>query len=233
MPPLQGQGQGHWRLLWPYYRQAVQEGGRHLPPGDKVRWVASWRSAGADWTEGLCSGLVPEAAEAQLRAIALQDPLGGKSVDESLQHMLWLKDFAWKLCNHPLEQLLRTPHSRWPTAADSDRLTPPPRPSRRLVASLRLLSGTLECPTKEDPLPYRDLRGGFSKHLRAALFPPWFIRRLFDDCMGSAHRGRRVGARVELPVRDNAHLANPSNAVRRRPTGGLGTAHPTATDGDP
>ena len=49
----------HSRLLWPHYRQAVHEAARHLPPGDKALWVASWRSAGATWTEVFCSGLVP------------------------------------------------------------------------------------------------------------------------------------------------------------------------------
>ena len=53
----------HSRLLWPHYRQAVHEAARHLPPGDKALWVASWRSAGATWTEVFCSGLVPEDAE--------------------------------------------------------------------------------------------------------------------------------------------------------------------------
>ena len=62
-------GFAHSRLLWPHYRQAIQEAARRLPPGDKVLWVASWRSAGAVWTEIFCSALVPEAAEAQLRAI--------------------------------------------------------------------------------------------------------------------------------------------------------------------
>ena len=47
-------------------------------------WVASWRSAGAAWTEVFFSGLVPEAAEAQLRAIARYDPPGGTSVDDFL-----------------------------------------------------------------------------------------------------------------------------------------------------
>ena len=55
-------GCAHSWLLWPHYRQAVQEEPRHLPPGDKGLWVASWRSAGAEWTEVFCSGLVPEAA---------------------------------------------------------------------------------------------------------------------------------------------------------------------------
>ena len=56
-------GCAHSRLLWPHYRQAVHEAVSHL-------WVASWRSAGATWTEFFCSGLVPEDMEAQLRAIA-------------------------------------------------------------------------------------------------------------------------------------------------------------------
>ena len=62
-------GCAHSRLLWTHYRQAVQEAACHLPPGDKALWVASWRSAGAEWTEVFCCGLVPEAAEAQLRPI--------------------------------------------------------------------------------------------------------------------------------------------------------------------
>ena len=74
----------HSRLLWPHYRQAVHEAARHLPPGDKALWVASWRSAGATWTEVFCSGLVPEDAEAQLRAITRYDPPGGTSVDDFL-----------------------------------------------------------------------------------------------------------------------------------------------------
>ena len=39
------------------------------------------------------------------------------------------------------------------------------------------MNGTLECPPKEDPHPYRNLPGGFSKHLQDALFPPWIIGR--------------------------------------------------------
>ena len=69
-------GCAHSRLLWPHYRQAVHEAARQLPPGDKALWVASWRSAGATWTEVFCSGLVPENAEAQLRVIARYNPPG-------------------------------------------------------------------------------------------------------------------------------------------------------------
>ena len=43
------------------------------------------------------------------------------------------------------------------------------------MASLCIVDGTLECPPQEDPEPYWDLLGGFSKHLQGALFPPWII----------------------------------------------------------
>ena len=87
-------GCAHLRLLWPHYRQAVQEAARHLPPGDKAPWVASWRSEGAAWTEIFCSGLVPGAAEAQLRALACYDPPRETSVDDFLRNMFSLGDFA-------------------------------------------------------------------------------------------------------------------------------------------
>ena len=176
-------GCAHSRLFWPHYRQAVQETARHLPPGDKALWVASWRSAGAAWTEVFCHGLVPEEAEAQLRAIARYDPPGGTSVDNFVHHMLQLVDFARELGNHRLEQLLREPLSaaarvhRWLTAAEGNCPPPPPSPDKDFVASLRVVSGTLECPPQEDPRPYRDLPGGFSKHLQDALFPQWIIGR--------------------------------------------------------
>ena len=176
-------GCAHSRLLWPDYRQAVHEAARHLPPGDKALWVASWRSAGATWTEVFCSGLVPEDAEAQLRAIGRYDPPGGTSVDDFLHHMLRLGDFAWELRNHRLEQLLREPQSaaarahRWLTAAEGDQPPPPPRPDKDFVASLRVVNGTLECPPQEGPQAYQDLPGGFSRHLQDALLPPWIIGR--------------------------------------------------------
>ena len=121
----------HSRLLWPHYRQALQEAARHLPTGDKALWVASWRSAGAEWTEVFCFGLVPDAAEAPLRTITRYDPPRETSVDVFLQHMLRFGDFAWELRKHRVEQLLRTPHSaaaqvhRWLTAAQGDS---PPSP---------------------------------------------------------------------------------------------------------
>ena len=126
------------RLLWPHHRQAVQEAVRHLPPRDKALWVASWRSTGAEWTEVVCSGLVPEVAEAQLRAIARYDPLGGISVDEFLQHMLRLGDFVWELRNHWLEQLFRAPLSAATRCTDGSlrqTTTAPPLPQALAGAS--------------------------------------------------------------------------------------------------
>ena len=52
---------------------------------------------------------------------------------------------------------------------------PPLLPGRDFLVSLCIVSGVLECPPQEDPHPYRDLPGGFSKHLQGALFPPWMI----------------------------------------------------------
>ena len=153
-------GCAHSQLLWPHYRQAVHEAARHLQPGDKAVSVASWRSAGATWTEVFCSGLVPEDAEAQLRAIARYDPPGGTSVDDFLHHMLRLGDFASELRDHRLEQLIREPQSaavrahRWLNAAEGDHPPPPPRPDKDFVASLRVVNGTLECPPQEGPHPY-------------------------------------------------------------------------------
>ena len=121
--------------------------------------MALWRSAGPAWTEVLCSGLVPEAAEAQLRAIARYDPPVETSVDDLLHHMLRLEDFARELCNHWLEQLLHEPLGaaapvhQWLTRADGSCLLPPPRPGKDFVASLRVVNGTLECPPQEDPRP--------------------------------------------------------------------------------
>ena len=145
--------------------------------------MASWHSADATWTEVFCSGLVPQEAEAQLRAIARYDPPGGTSVDDFLHHMLRLGDLAWELRNHRLEQLLREPLSaaarmhRWLTAAEGNCPLPRPRPDKDFVASLRVVNSNLKCPPQEDPHPYRDLPGGFSKHLQDALFPQWIIRR--------------------------------------------------------
>ena len=86
-------------------------GGLTPPARDKALWMASWRSAGAEWREVFCSGLVPEAAEAQLRAITRYNPPGQTSVDAFLQHMLRRGNFMWEPRNHRREELLRAPHS--------------------------------------------------------------------------------------------------------------------------
>ena len=52
-----------------------------------------------------------------------------------------------------------------------------PRPGGDFLASLRIVSGTLECPPQEDSQAYREVPGGFSKHLQDALFPPRIIGR--------------------------------------------------------
>ena len=51
------------------YREAVQEACGYLPAWAEVLWVASWHSAGTKWTEVLCSGLMHDTAEAQVRTI--------------------------------------------------------------------------------------------------------------------------------------------------------------------
>ena len=61
-----------------YNRQAVQEAARHLLPGDKALWVASWRSAGAEWTEICCSGLVTRHSSARLPATTRRGDLRGR-----------------------------------------------------------------------------------------------------------------------------------------------------------
>ena len=212
----------HSRLLWPHYRQAVHEAARHLPPGDKALWVASWRSAGATWTEVFCSGLVPEDAEAQLRAITRYDPPGGTSVDDFLHHMLRLGDFAWELRNHRLEQLLHDPLSaaarahRWLTAAEGDHPPPPPRPDKDFVASLRVVNGTLECPLQEGPHPYQDLPGGFSRHLQDALFPPWIVGR-GSMTTWEARRAAREGTAPDTRRPSQRWKAPPPGTPFRQP----------------
>ena len=114
----------------------------------------------------------------------LQMP-GETSVDDFLRHMLRLGDFAWELRNHRLEQLLHellgaaARVHQWLTAAEGSCPPPAPRPGKDFVASLRVVNGTLECPPQEDPNPYQDLPGGFSKHLQDALFPPRHAIRPF------------------------------------------------------
>ena len=124
----------------------------------------------------ICSELVSEAAEAQLRAIARYDPPGGTSLDNLLQHMLRLGDFVWELRNQRLEQLLREPIRaaarvhRWLTAAEGD-CPPPPAPWRGLRGLPPHRERHPAVSTARGPHPYRQLPGGFPRHLQDALFP--------------------------------------------------------------
>ena len=188
-------GCAHSRLLRPHYSQAVHEAARHLPPGDKALWVASWRCAGAAWTENFCCGLGPEEAEAQLHAIAHYDPPGGTFVDDSLHHMLRLGDFAWELDNHRLEQLLWKPLSaaarvhRWLTAAEGK--CPPPSPApwqglRSLPPCREWHSGV---PATRGPRAVPGPAGGFPEAPARRPFPTVEHRARLHDHVGGTHSG--------------------------------------------
>ena len=169
-------GSTHSRFFWAHYHQGVQEAARHLQPRDQVLWMASWRSAGAKWMGVFGSGLVPDTAQAKFRNFICYRRRGGPPWMCFSNTCSGLGDSAWKLRNHRLEQLLRTPRSAaarlrwWFRAAGGNSPSPPPRPIRDFVASLRLVNGTLELPAQEDPHLYQDFPGGFWKHLRGALF---------------------------------------------------------------
>ena len=106
-------------------------------------------------------------------------------------------------------------------------LPPPPRPGGDFVASLCIVNGTLECPAQEDPHPYRDLPGGFSKHLQDTLLPPWIIRRGSMTAQ-EAHIVCAEWARMGPVVRNHARAGDPRAAVRRRAARGLGASHPAS-----
>ena len=232
-------GCAHSRRLWPHYRQAVHQAAPHLPPGDKALWVASWRSAGAAWTVAFCSGLVPEEAEAQLRAIARYDPPGGTSMDDSLQHMLQLGDFAWEVRNHRLEQLLREPPSaaaqvhQWLTAAEGN--CPPPSlapwqglrslpPCREWHSGLPATGGS---PSVPGPA------GGFLEAPARHPLPTMDHMARLHPCVGGTHSGRGVGARVGPVVRRHARPGDPCAMICRHPARGVGAAHPAEAHHDP
>ena len=222
-------GCAHSRLLCAHYRQAVREAARLLPAGDKALWVASWRSAGADCSEVFCSGLVPEAAEAQLCAIARYDPPGGTSVEDFLRHMLLPGDFLLEFRNHRLEQLLREPSNaaawvhRWLTAGKGDC---PPSPAPNL--GLRGLPPHSErqpaVSAAREPHPYRDLPGGLSKHLQDSLFPPWIIGRGSMTAL-EAHIVGAGWARESDRWCATGRAGGPRAAVHGRPGRGMGAAH--------
>ena len=221
----------HSGLFWPHYRQAGQEAARHLPPGEKAPWVASSRSTGAEWTEAFCFRVVFEAAEAQLRAIARYKPPGGTFLDEFLQHMLRLGDFAWELRNLRLEQQrgLRAPMAH----CGGGRLSPPSNASQQGLRGLSPPGERHFGESRQAGSP--SLPGtawGFLEAAPRRALPTLDHRTQFHDRVGGTHCGCGVSARVEPVSCDNTHIGNPSNAVRRRLTWGWGTAHPTATHGD-
>ena len=172
-----------------------------LPPADKALRVASWRSAGAEWAKTFCSGLVREAAEAQLRAIAGYDPPGGTSVDEYLHHVLRPGDFASETRNHRLEQLPGRPHSgvarvhRWLTAAEGDCPLPPQRASQQGFRGIPPPGERHSGVSRQRRC--QALRGGARCFLEA---PPMYALPTVDhgtqlhDHMGGTHRGCGVGA---------------------------------------
>ena len=167
-------------------------------------------------------------------------------MDDFLHHMLRLGDFTWELRNHRLEQLLREPLSaaagvhRWLTAAEGSCPPPPLRPDKVFVASLRVVYGTLECPPQEDPNPYRDLPGCFSKHLQDALFPLWIVGRGSMTSWqarivgeeGARERGRWCAATRAPEIPAQRYAAIPLEGwgphTRPRPTmiRGAGPDHP-------
>ena len=186
--------------------------------------MASWRSTGAAWTQVFCSGLVPEAAEAQLRAIARYETPGGSSVDDFLHHMLRLGDFMWELRNQRLGQLLREPLSaaarvhRWLTTTEGD--CPPPPPSAPWQGLRGLLSHRERHPgmsTARGPPPIPGPAGGF---LEAPAGRPLLAvdhRARLPDRVESPHSWRGVGARMGRVVRRHTRAGDPRTAVRHRP----------------
>ena len=81
--------------------------------------------------EVFCSGLVPEAAEAQLCAIARYHPPGGVSVDEFLQHMLQLQTSRGSSATTGWSNSSARPRARRPGCTDGSlrqRVTAPPLP---------------------------------------------------------------------------------------------------------
>ena len=186
-----------------------------------------------------CSGLVPEDAEAQLRAITRYDQPGGTSVDDFLHHMLRLGDFASELRNRRLEQFLHEPLSaaarahQWLTAAEGDHPPPPPRPDKDFVASLRFVNGTLECPPQESPNPLPGPARGVLEAPTRRPLPTVDHRARLHDRMGGAHRGGGVGAGVGPVVRRHARPVDPCATIRRHPAPVVGAGHPAETHHDP
>ena len=217
----------HSRLLLPHYRQAVQEGARHPLPGNKALWVTLWRFAAAEWTEVFCSGLVPEEAEAELRAIARYDPPGATSLHEFLQHSSGRGISRWSSTITGWSNSSARPTARRPGYTDGSlrrRATAPPSPAsqqglRGLPPPGERHSGVSHT-RGAPPLPGPAWR--FLKASPGHALPTVDHWTHFHDRMGSAHRGRGVGAQLGPVVPDDARTGNSPTAVCRRPTRGRG-----------
>ena len=222
----------------PHYRQAVRKAARHLQPGDKALWVASWRSAGAAWTEILCTGLVPEAAEAQLCAIARYDLPGGTRVDHFLQDTLRMGNSAWELPNLPLEYLLREPLSaaawlhQWLTVAGGSSPPPSPAPWQGLRSFPLCLEWHPGVPAARGPQPVPGPAGRFLEAPTRRPLPASDHRARLHDRMGGPYSGRGVGAQMGLVVRRHARPGDQPTTVRRRPARGVGAGHPATAHHD-
>ena len=117
------------------------------------------------------------------------------SVDDFLHHMLWLGDFAWELCNHRLEQLLREPLSaaarahRWLTAAEGNHPRPPPRPDKDFVASHPCREWHSGVPATRGPPPVPVPAGGVLEAPTRRPLPTADHRARLHDRSGGTHSG--------------------------------------------
>ena len=66
---------------------------------------------------------------------------------------------------------------RWLTAAEDDSAPPSPVPKQGFCGPPLPGERSSGLPGQEDPQPYQDLTGGFSKHLQGALSPPLIVAR--------------------------------------------------------
>ena len=110
---------------------------------------------------------------------------------------------------------------------------PPPRPFKDFVASLRVVNGTLECPPQEGPNPYRDLPGGFSRHLQDALLPPWIIPRGSMTAWEASIVGEEWAREWGRWCAATRAPETPAQRYAANPLQGPGAAHPAETHHDP
>ena len=175
-------GCAHSRLLWPHYRQALQEAVRHVPPETRrCGWLCGAPQApsgGKSSALGWCPRR-QKRSSAQLPAMTRRE--GPRWTSSSNTCSGWgtscgsCATTGWSSSSALLSAAVRV--HRWLTAAEGNCPPPPPHPGGDFVASLRIVNGTLECPPQEDRNPYQDLPGGFAKYLQGALCRPWISGR--------------------------------------------------------